>query len=145
MSEALEKLKNEIETVLSVGKGTKINLCYTIYNVIKKVSNPADAPELLQHVAEIFDDVESNEELEIEAYVNETEQGILKDKYGSLVDKMFEVLLSDNPTDEDFYRELWSIIDANPMLRDDKARSFALYNILIDRRIPYYCLYQFAF
>lgn len=133
-------LQDRIETILASGKGTKINLCYAIYKLIEQAS-PADAPRLLQFTAEIIDTIESSEEISTGTFISTNEEEVLKDRYGELVDGMLKLLINDNPEEMDFYEGIWSIVN-NPVLKDERARVFAFYYILIDSRIPYFHLEQ---
>ncbi|HEY1203309.1 MAG: hypothetical protein ABSH46_03890 [Bryobacteraceae bacterium] len=127
-----------VSVILATARGEKINICYGLFGVIEQA--PKDQQHLvLRHAAEHFDDDESSEELDMGAPISEDEKNALKDRYGSLVDEMFGVVLKENLSEDDFYRSLWDTLH-NPLLRDKKAQVFALYFTFIDRRMPYFHL-----
>lgn len=135
---ALSQLQAEIDTTISLGRGTEINTCFTLYKIIER-ANPADKGALIQHAAEGFDSAESSEEIEIDSFINATEEKQLQEKYGDLVDEMLKLLLDENPPEDQFYQALGDLL-LNPILRDEKSRAFALYYFLIDKRLPYFHL-----
>ena len=134
----LEELSREVDTTLALGDGKKINICYALFKIIEKVK-PDQQPALLRHVAESFDESESSHELKIGDFISDNEKDQLKKKYGDLVDEMLDMLLNENPQEDHFYKSLWEMLH-NPIFGDEKSRIFALYYVLIDRRIPYFHL-----
>ena len=138
--QTIDDLKKEIDTTLSLADGERINICYALLKIVEKGSEK-DRPELLRHTAESFDDAESSKEIKIEAFITQDERLQLKKRYGDLIDEMFELVLRDNLPEKEFYVSLWQVLN-NPILRDEPARAFALYYILIDRRTPYFHLDQ---
>lgn len=136
----IDQLHKEIDTILNLTKGTTINICYAIYKIIEKAL-PEDKPELLRYVAEIFGTTDSSDEIIIEDYISEYERNQLTERYGKLVDELLAILLKDNQKEEDFYISVMDMIH-NPLFMTEKAKSFVLYYVLIDKRIPYFRLEQ---
>jgi hypothetical protein len=127
-----------VDAILAGAKGEKVNVCYRLFEVIERA--PADQQhQVLRHAAEHFDEDNSNKELDVGTPITENDRKTLEAKYGPLVDKMFEVTLEENPSEDDFYQSLWDTLH-NPLLRDQKAKVFALYWTFVDRRMPYFHL-----
>jgi hypothetical protein len=128
--------EQNISRLLSFGNGTKINLAYTFYEIIKKAPEE-DRIWLVQFLAESWDYAESSKEVNIDSVISEEEKEQLTNKYGKIVNAMFTALIAENKEQNIFYKDLWELIN-NPFFADDKAKAFALYYILIDRKIPYF-------
>ena len=72
-----EKLaRGRIESTLRLGRGDKINLCFQIFNFIKSVSRERQPP-VFQFTCEIFDGIESSEELDVPIKISENEKETL--------------------------------------------------------------------
>ncbi|OIP42382.1 MAG: hypothetical protein AUK47_04535 [Deltaproteobacteria bacterium CG2_30_63_29] len=61
-----------------------------------------------------------------------------KAKYSRVVDAMLQMVLQDNPPENEFYERLWQIPNNSLFAVDDRARVFALFWILIDNNLPYF-------
>ena len=133
-------LRQQIDTILTLAKGEQVNVCYAILKIIERA--PADnQAEVLRHAAESFGSSESSEEIPIDAYITKDELEKLNERYAKLVNDMLAVLLDENPGEDEFYVQLWALV-RNPILRDEKARAFALFWLLIDKRLPYFHLLE---
>ncbi|MCW5649790.1 MAG: hypothetical protein KIS62_08600 [Ramlibacter sp.] len=139
-TETREQLAAEIDTALSLGDGTKINLSYTILKIIQR-ADLSDQPVLIRHAAESFENAQSSKEIQIDAFINDTERALLEKKFGKLVDQMLNLIFSDNAPEEKFYANLQALLQ-NPLFPDEKTRTFAFYFALIDKRLPYFQLTQ---
>ncbi len=132
----------QIDATLKNAHGEKVNICYAILKIIESASQPQRGL-ILRYFLEDFDTVQSNEELNIEDIVQDIidkhELDQLKKKYGTIVDALFEMILKENPPEDDFYTALWNVL-TNSIFGDEKARAFGLYWVLIDRRTPYFHL-----
>lgn len=137
---ASNQLQTEIDTTLALTSGTPINICYALLRIIENGAQQ-DQPGLLQHASEHFDEIETSKEIKIDSFITENEKDHLKSRYGDLVNEMLAFVLKENQPEKDFYVSLWQVLH-NPVFHDEKARAFALYYVLIDRRIPYFRLDQ---
>ncbi len=140
---AFDELQSRVDVVLTQGKGDKINVCYVLFEILERCPDNSRT-HLLKYLAGVFGEVESSEELDIDQYmedeyISENEVHSLKRKYGEVVDSMLKVLISENPPEDKFYEELWNLVN-NPLLEGKKSKVFALYWVLIDKRIPYFHL-----
>jgi len=134
----LDQLFREVDTTLALTHGEKVNICYALFKIIE--SGPRQEQHLiLRHLAENWDFARSSDEIKIDAYINQNEKDLLRDKYGEVINKLFELILKENLPEDQFYASLWRVLH-NPILPDDKAQAFALYWVMIDRRIPYFQL-----
>ena len=141
MEDLQEQRFKEIDAILTLTKGNAINISYALLQMLESAP-PEEQSELLKYVAEHFGIFESSEEIPIDVYINDNQLSTLKARYSKVVDSMFEMILASSPPVEDFYRSFNSLIIHNSVFEDDQARAFAMYWILIDRRIPYFELGQ---
>jgi hypothetical protein len=130
--------EQKIFDTLRLSRGTPINIVYATYTIIME-TDAIHRARLLRIVAEKFDESlrNSSEEVSVPDVISNPKA--LEDKYGDIVDSMFKTLVEANHDEQQFYERLWSIID-NPFFPDPEARVFALYYVLIDKRIPYFKL-----
>lgn len=133
-----EVILKEINATLSSISGEYINVAHALYLLINQ-GNTEDQPELLRYTCEHYGAMPTNGELEIDTHITENETRIYVEKFGGLIDEMFEFILSENSAPEKFYEDLRDLIH-NPFFRDDKIRSFVFHWILIDPRTPYFQL-----
>jgi hypothetical protein len=131
----------EVDAILALTKGNAINISYALFKTLNGVSSE-EQPRLLQYIAEHFGHIESCDEIPIDVFINGDELSALKSQYSKVVDSIFEMILQSRLSVYDFYAALNSQIIHNNIFKDEKSKSFALYWILIDRRIPYFQLDQ---
>ncbi len=139
-SGALVALKERILDALRLTSGSNINMVYAIYSVVRD-ANPEFRSALLRLAADNFDDSlrGRTKEVPVEEAISRTELEKMEEQYGAVVDSMFKTLVGQNEEEDTFYSKLWAIVE-NPFFVDEPARVYALYNILIDKRIPYFKL-----
>ena len=133
--------KSKIDKWLKSFSGKTINLCYELYNIIIRENND-DQYELVSHICNTYGSVDSEKTIEVNEHISEKTQEELKEMYGEYVDELLKVLLKkaylQGFEEYDFYHVLWDSITDSKVLSDEESKVFALYYILIDRRIPYY-------
>jgi hypothetical protein len=132
------ELIRQIDTTLALTKGERIDVCYALYKVITQ-AEAKDQSALLQHTAEVFGEAESSEEIEIDGFIPVNERKQMEQRLGKMTNAMLVHLVQENLPEDTFYTRLWELIN-NPVFRDEKAKAFALYYVLIDRQIPYFQL-----
>lgn len=131
----------EIDTIFALTKGSEANISYALFKTLDNASLE-ERPKLLQYIAEHFGQVDSSEEIPIDVFITGDEVSALKGQYAKVVDSILEMILKSRPSIDDFYASLNSQIIYNPLFADEKSRTFAMYWILVDRRIPYFQLDQ---
>lgn len=136
--EKKEQVKQNIMEVLEKFSGDKLDLSYMIYKEIASVRE--EGASLLKYFFEESEMVESSEERNAERIFSEEEKSKYKELYRKIIDGALEALLVKNLSDDEFYKELWKFIDETSILADEKLKSFALYYLWIDVRIPYFKL-----
>ena len=119
--------------------GKTINFSYEIVKQIEKTEMKNQA-EVIQQICELFDDTESDASIELQDYISDKELEKLRINDGELVNQILESNLKKayliESCEEEFYMFLWSeMVHTFSELKD---RAFALYYIIIDRRIPYF-------
>ncbi len=125
-----------ISTILTTGRGTHSDLARTIYGILKDF--PERRIDLLRQCAETFGFGKSSGELELPA-ANSGDLNRLAKKHARIVDGYLSSLVSEDLEENDFYARLMDFID-NPLFTTDEDKSFVLFWILIDKKIPYFRL-----
>ena len=127
-----------LSSVLGKIKGDKLDIAVLLYERIQKEENPAAA---FQYFLENADEIISSEEVETESSFTSEEIKKLQKKCDVLVTGILENLLSENTSSQEFYQRLWTDgICKNVLLQDEKEKTYALYRIWQDSRIPYFQL-----
>ena len=82
----------------------------------------------------------TDEKLELPTYISDEEKKAYLRAYGPIVNQALQGLQESNPTEEQFYDGLWNYLESGINLpeSDEKARYVALFNLAIDRHLPYY-------
>jgi len=130
--------KNQIDAVLGLADADDVNVAYATLRVLEDVPD-ATRPDVLRHLIDHWDSRSSSDEVRLPRIISSSDFDELRERYGQFVDSALQMMVRDNPSIETFYRELDALVH-NPILKDEKARAFSLYWILIDRRIPYFQL-----
>lgn len=137
-ADAAEAAKAQIDGILGLAGGEKINICYVILVLLDSLDEDVQ-PVALRYACESFGSSESSEEHQTDDYISKNELKSLTLKYGSILNQLLEMAISEDLSEDEFYGKLWSIVN-NPLLSEFNARVFALYWYLIDKRIPYFNL-----
>ncbi|TDL06452.1 hypothetical protein EUA04_17180 [Mycolicibacterium obuense] len=131
-----DRLLREIEGIFVFGEGRIVNKCYAAFELLEQFSD-ASRPKAVQATAEWIDNAESSKEIQVPVFINSNEQADLESRFGPVVDQLLDLILSDNHSVVDFYGELWNLVQ-NPIFHDRKAKAFAFYWVMIDKRLPYF-------
>lgn len=135
--------KERIYAIAKNYSGYVIDVCYEIINEIEGLSF-AEQVEIINCFCEIFGTVKSEKTMEIPQHISDDKFNDLKELYASYVDQMLETTLkkaySIGMDIDSFYEVLWGNVIKSDMFCEIEEKSFALYNIVIDRRIPYFHL-----
>ena len=137
----VDELKVEIFDLLSRADGTTIDKSYAIYSRIMKVESQDEQTDLFKYACEFFGTKKSTKELKIPNIITDEEKDELEKALGKYVNGILDHYLRRNLSEIDFYSGLWkSLIKSDEILEDEKDIAFAIYYILIDKRIPYFQL-----
>ena len=131
----------ELERRFASYAGDMYGIAKDIYEYI------VNAPEELQInlfsiACERFATTESDASLSVTADISEEELESLKNTYGDLVNAALAAIIKNaiklGVNKDGFYSIVWESVVQNGAFPDEEARCFALYYILIDKRIPFY-------
>lgn len=114
-----------------------INLCAAACSVISEAPY-AEQPQLLKRFLVGYDESISDRKMELPVFVRDDEKIHLMSCYGKMVDTFLLDLQKKSLPEMQFYCELWKYIQHSPKLDTNKARIFALYDVAIDKSIPYH-------
>ncbi len=122
--------------------GNRFEICYDIYTGLMS-NDECNRIELLSYACSNFGIMDSDGSFSpCGSGISKNELNDLKDEYGQTVDTLLDTLLQKaikaNMSAEVFYENVWNLIIQNPIFSTVKEKTFALYYILIDARIPYY-------
>ena len=138
MSGERAKFEERIIAYLSHVKGEKIDITAQVYKMLVKEEK---AGEKLRYFLETADDIESSEEQETEVCFKPKQLGELRIRLRGLVREIVNSLIQRNPTEQEFYDEIWQEgIQENSLLKTEEEKIYALYCIWMDSRIPYFHL-----
>ena len=135
--------KEKIDELLKQFSGRIIDLCY---EVVKEMENENFEEQVnsVNYFCETFGTMKSDKTLEISQYISDEMLENLKDLYGKFVDELLETALKKaynmGMEQEEFYELLWGNVVKSDMFSKIEEKSFALYYIVIDRKIPYFLL-----
>ena len=137
----MEKLMGELQTRITKYSGNLLGICYDAFMLI----NQAESNEKLAlfiYFCKNFKKAESDKTLKVEEVIAEEEKDDLAKKYGELIDSLLETSLNEaveNSWGENtFYDYIWKNIINNSIFSEEVQKSFALYYLIIDRRIPFF-------
>lgn len=132
----MEVTKKSIMRVLEKGSGTLINRCFAMYKLIEECEDCH--AKLLKYTFETFGFVESDNSDPAIMEISKSEQDQLKNDYGDMVNGIIKALIRRSYNhEEEFYQELWNTI-SSPIFKDEKAKVFAFYYSIIDKRLPFF-------
>lgn len=116
---------------------TDVNLCAVAYKMIK-ACEAEDRTQVFEEFIKSMRRDESDGTMKLPVVITKREEANLMTRYGSYVDQKLEQLLAENPEEGDFYAKLADFIFNDEMLQDGKAGTIAIFDCIIDRRLPYH-------
>ena len=135
----------DVKNLLCTYSGELIDCCLYFYNNIKKEEYDRQI-ECFQILCEEFGSVKSNETVILKNVISKTELDILTDQYGEYINEILNSLLKKAYNEEyssrQFYHNLWAAFINGGIITSEKEFAFAIYYIIIDRKIPYFVLEQ---
>lgn len=134
-----DKTNREKLKVIVSHAQTDVNLCAVAYKIMKACDSEESAQIFEEFIKSVRRD-ESDGSMELPVVISKCEEVNLMSRYGSYVDQKLEQLLKENLEESDFYVRLADFIFNDEMLQDGKAGSIAIFDCVIDKRLPYHKL-----
>lgn len=135
----------DVKDLLCSYRGELIDCCLYFYNRIKGEPHVQQV-ECFQVLCEEYGSVKSNETVILEKAISKNELDILTDQYGEYVNQVLNSLLkksySERYSSQQFYHNLWVAFVNSGIITSEKEYAFAIYYVIIDRKIPYFILEQ---
>ena len=135
----------DVKDLLCTYRGELIDLCLYFYNSVKAESYEQQV-ECFQVLCEEYGSIKSNETVFLENTISKRELDILTDQYGEYVNQVLNSLLKKSYNEvyssHQFYHNLWAAFINGGIVTEEKEYAFAIYYIIIDKKIPYFVLEQ---
>ena len=137
--------EKDVKELLCSYRGELIDCCLYFYNRIKQESYEHQV-SCFQVLCEEYGSVKSNETVILEKAIRKSELDILTDQYGEYVNEVLNSLLKKSYNNgyrsREFYHNLWAAFINGGIITSEKEYAFAIYYVIIDRKIPYFVLEQ---
>lgn len=134
-----DKTNREKLRVIVSHTQTDVNLCAVAYKMMKACDSEERSQVFEEFIKSVRRD-ESDGSMKLPVVITKREEANLMSRYGSYVDQKLEQLLKENLEESEFYVKLTDFIFNDEMLQDGKAGSIAIFDCVIDKRLPYHKL-----
>ena len=134
-----DKTNREKLRVIVSHAQTDVNLCAVAYKMMKACDSEERSQVFEEFIKSVRRD-ESDGSMKLPVVITKREEANLMSRYGSYVDQKLEQLLKENMEESEFYAKLTDFIFNDGMLQDGKAGSIAIFDCVIDKRLPYHKL-----
>lgn len=134
-----DKTNREKLRVIVSHAQTDVNLCAVAYKMMKACDSEERSQVFEEFIKSVRRD-ESDGSMKLPVVITKREEAYLMRRYGSYVDQKLEQLLKENLEESEFYTKLTDFIFNDEMLQDGKAGSIAIFDCVIDKRLPYHKL-----
>lgn len=134
---SLSKSKKAIFDFLQKYDGDVFDQCDILFKMISS-GDPEQQGILFQYVCEIFGTVKTYGKESVLVSEYNAQKDRLEEQYGDIVNSLIKTYCQQNDDEDIFYRTLWSLINESLIFDTEAKKIFALYFILIDKRIPYF-------
>lgn len=134
-----DKTNREKLRVIVSHAQTDVNLCAVAYKMMKACDSEERSQVFEEFIKSVRRD-ESDGSMKLPVVITKREEANLMSRYGSYVDQKLEQLLKENLEESEFYAKLMDFIFNDEMLQDGKAGSIAIFDCVIDKRLPYHKL-----
>lgn len=134
-----DKTNREKLRVIISHAQTDVNLCAVAYKMMKACDSEERSQAFEEFIKSVRRD-ESDGSMKLPVVITKREEANLMSRYGSYVDQKLEQLLKENLEESVFYVKLTDFIFNDEMLQDGKAGSIAIFDCVIDKRLPYHKL-----
>lgn len=135
--------KEFVMSKLKTYSGEIYDLCYLICEEFQEELLDEQVISV-QTLCQSFGFVTSDKSEEVNSPILKEDVEILKNNYGKYVNELLAATLKKgyycNWGIDEFYNALWKSICSGEIIKTLEEKAFALYYILIDKRIPYFCL-----
>ena len=140
-NENYELLKEQILKAYSTVNKQDINFTWQLYELIMACSETLQ-PKLFQYCCELWAAVDSSDEIDTPINITQEKKEQLKEIYGKLSDNILASLIKRSLveviSESEFYTKLWKGIINTTLFETKEIQVFAMYNTMIDDRIPYF-------
>lgn len=134
-----DKTNREKLRVIVSHAQTDVNLCAVAYKMIKSCEPEERAQAFEEFIKSVRRD-ESDGSMKLPVVITKREEANLMSRYSSYVDQKLEQLLKENLDESEFYMKLTDFFFNDEMLQDGKAGTIAIFDCVIDKRLPYHKL-----
>lgn len=134
---SLNNAQKGIFTFLQNADGDVFDKCDILFRMISAVE-PEEQSALFQYVCEVFGTIKSYEKEPVPISEYNSQKDRLEEQYGTIVNSLIKTYCQQNDDENVFYHTLWSLINESLLFNTESKKIFALYFILIDKRIPYF-------
>lgn len=135
----LTDCKTYIDKVLREGKGEPFDICDYLYQGLQELTL-SDQPVAFQYICEQFGTIESSDSFGISPSQYRNKENLLRNQLSNLIDSLIELYIKRNVEETAFYTSLWKNIMTSGLFSQEEEKIFALYYIIMDKRIPYFHL-----
>ena len=139
-----DECKNYIDKVLCEGKGDSFDIAHYLYSALILLPSD-DQPHAFQYACEHFGTVESNDSFGITPSKYRSQKDSLRNQYEDVIDSLLNLYIKQNVDESAFYSKLWANVVSSGVFSDEEDQIYALYSILIDKRVPYFHLDSASF
>ena len=124
--------------------GDAFDICSDIYTYISE-SSEEERVHLFSLACREYGVIDSDGTLSVPiSSVSNTRRDELKASYGKVIDALLDssirVAMNVKMDEDTFYKQLWENIVCNSLFSTEEERLFALYYIMIDKKIPYFTI-----
>ncbi len=134
---SLDLAKRGIKDFLQTFGGEPFDKCDVLFQMISAV-DPDQQSELFQYLCEIYGTIKPLEKETVPISVYSAQKDRLEEQYGDIVNSIIKTYSQQNNDEQVFYQTVWTLISESILFDTNAKRIFALYYILIDKRIPYF-------
>ena len=138
------KYTQELTQKFTIYSGRQIDICADIVKYIDAA--PPDIQGNLFAVAcKSYGIVKSQKTYVVESSgITDQAQAEMRDMYGDVIDALLETYINSaiksRHSENEFYENIWRNIVCNSLFLQPNLHTFALYYILIDKRIPFFLI-----
>lgn len=118
---------------------TDVNLCAVAYKMMKACDSE-ERPQVFEEFIKSVRRDESDGSMKLPVVITKREVANLMSRYGSYVDQKMVQFLKENMDESEFYVKMTDFIFNDEMLQDEKAGTIAIFDCVIDNRLPYHKL-----
>ena len=134
---SIDNSKKAILSFLQNADGQSFDICDILFRMIS-ASEPTEQDELFQYACEIYGTIKSNKKTPVPISNYSAQKDRLEEQYGDVVNSIIKTFGQQNTEEKVFYHSIWSIINESFLFDTDGKKIFALFYVLVDKRIPYF-------